>query len=76
MCGLGYTWGFAGLAAQKEVLFDVSLQSTNILRQDILPGISDQAQKVIQGLDEAEASQGDSPLKLEPGTFCKKRVTR
>ncbi|XP_017837464.1 zinc finger protein 665 isoform X9 [Drosophila busckii] len=37
---------------------------------DILPGISVQVQKVIQGLEENEDSQGDAPnLKLEPGTL-------
>ncbi|CAD7001950.1 unnamed protein product [Ceratitis capitata] len=72
--GFDYTWGFTdntrtleipnredvkgGLAAQKEVLFDVSS-----------PEISDQVQKVIQGLDEMEDSQDDSPPTLEPGTL-------
>ncbi|XP_034111136.1 zinc finger protein 154 isoform X11 [Drosophila nasuta] len=37
---------------------------------DILPGISVQVQKVIQGLEENEDSQGEAPnLKLEPGTL-------
>ncbi|XP_034652506.1 zinc finger protein 189 isoform X16 [Drosophila subobscura] len=37
---------------------------------DILPGISVQVQKVIQGLEDNEDSQGDAPnLKLEPGTL-------
>lgn len=37
---------------------------------DILPGISVQVQKVIQGLEENDESQGDTPnLKLEPGTL-------
>ncbi|XP_030387780.1 zinc finger protein 17 isoform X4 [Scaptodrosophila lebanonensis] len=37
---------------------------------DILPGISVQVQKVIQGLEETEDSQGEAPnLKLEPGTL-------
>lgn len=40
------------------------------LSGDILPGISVQVQKVIQGLEEADDSQGDTPnLKLEPGTL-------
>lgn len=35
---------------------------------DILPGISVQVQKVIQGLEDNDESQGDTPnLKLEPG---------
>lgn len=37
---------------------------------DIMPGISVQVQKVIQGLEENDESQGDTPnLKLEPGTL-------
>ena len=36
---------------------------------DILPGISVQVQKVIQGLEDNEDSQGETPLKLEPGTL-------
>ncbi|XP_015034216.2 zinc finger protein 665 isoform X4 [Drosophila willistoni] len=43
--------------------------ATSILG-DLLPGISVQVQKVIQGLEENEDSQGDAPnLKLEPGTL-------
>lgn len=37
------------------------------LLDDIIPGISVQVQKVIQGLEDTEDSQGDTPnLKLEP----------
>lgn len=37
---------------------------------DILPGISVQVQKVIQGLEDNDESQGEAPnLKLEPGTL-------
>ncbi|XP_037948586.1 zinc finger protein 135 isoform X2 [Teleopsis dalmanni] len=37
---------------------------------DIIPGISVQVQKVIQGLEDQDDSQGDTPnLKLEPGTL-------
>lgn len=37
---------------------------------DILPGISVQVQKVIQGLEDNDDSQGNAPnLKLEPGTL-------
>lgn len=38
---------------------------------DILPGISVQVQKVIQGLEDNDDSQGNNApnLKLEPGTL-------
>ncbi|XP_068148217.1 zinc finger protein 432 isoform X15 [Drosophila tropicalis] len=48
---------------------DKNCGATSILG-DLLPGISVQVQKVIQGLEENEDSQGDAPnLKLEPGTL-------
>ncbi|XP_034142297.1 zinc finger protein 2 isoform X10 [Drosophila guanche] len=37
---------------------------------ELMPGLSVQVQKVIQGLEDPEDSQGDAPnLKLEPGTL-------
>uniref|UniRef100_A0A1I8MGY9 C2H2-type domain-containing protein n=1 Tax=Musca domestica TaxID=7370 RepID=A0A1I8MGY9_MUSDO len=44
--------------------------ASHVMLGDIMPGISVQVQKVIQGLEENDESQGDTPnLKLEPGTL-------
>lgn len=35
----------------------------------MLPGIAVQVQNVIKGLEENDDSQGETPMKLEPGTL-------
>ncbi|XP_017087903.1 zinc finger protein 189 isoform X9 [Drosophila bipectinata] len=62
------TTGGASTVVKKQ---DANQQVLSLDKNcDILPGISVQVQKVIQGLEENEDSQGDAPnLKLEPGTL-------
>ncbi|XP_030387788.1 zinc finger protein 665 isoform X11 [Scaptodrosophila lebanonensis] len=66
------TTGGASTVVKKQDSSAQQVLSINSLDKncDILPGISVQVQKVIQGLEETEDSQGEAPnLKLEPGTL-------
>ncbi|XP_068148218.1 zinc finger protein 432 isoform X16 [Drosophila tropicalis] len=66
------TTGATSTVVKKQDSTTQQVLSINSLDKncDLLPGISVQVQKVIQGLEENEDSQGDAPnLKLEPGTL-------
>uniref|UniRef100_A0A1B0FNT4 C2H2-type domain-containing protein n=1 Tax=Glossina morsitans morsitans TaxID=37546 RepID=A0A1B0FNT4_GLOMM len=57
-------------ASQTQTITTNDGHTTTTAASDILPGISVQVQKVIQGLEDNDESQGEAPnLKLEPGTL-------